>query len=103
MLIVTSMEEIMSEQTIPGATPLSTLAMNAAARGKWWEEDALGQRNVLQLPTRVLVILDGAGITTVEQLKAAGPLKIRELEGIGKLGFDQIVQLLRALNRSNGE
>jgi hypothetical protein len=97
------MEEIMSEQTITSTTPLSDLARNSAANGNWWEEEALGQRNVMQLPTHVLRILDNAGIRTVEQLKAAGPIKLRELEGIGKLAFDQIVQLLRALDRNGGE
>jgi len=84
------------------ATPLSTLAETAVASGEWWKEDSLGQRSDLELPTRVLVALENAGITTVEQLRAAGPHKLRELEGLGKLGFEQIVTLLRALDRQNG-
>lgn len=94
----------MSEQTITNDTSLSALAERAAATGNWWEEDALDHRNALALPTRVLVVLENAGITTVEELKAAGPTKLRELEGIGKLAFNQIVILLRALgNHSNGK
>jgi DNA-directed RNA polymerase alpha subunit len=84
-------------------TQLSALAENAAASGEWWKEDALDHRNEMELPTRVLAALENAGITTVEQLKAAGPLRLRELAGIGKQGFDQIIALLRALDRqANG-
>ena len=83
-------------------TPLTSLAETAAASGEWWKETSLGQRNDLELPTRVLVALENAGITTVEQLKAAGPHKLRETEGLGKLGFEQIITLLRALDRQNG-
>jgi hypothetical protein len=50
----------------------------------------------------VLACLANAGITTVEQLKAAGPHRLRLIEGIGKLGFDQIIDMLRALDRANG-
>ena len=92
----------MSEQTRE-ATTLSSLAERANSSGDWWKEGALDQRNALELPTRVLHILDNAGINTVEQLKAAGPDKLRKLEGLGKLGFSQIVELLRELDRqSNG-
>ena len=83
-------------------TSLSTLALDAAATGEWWKEGALEQRPELALPTRVLVILDNAGITTVEQLKAAGPAKLRELPHLGKQAFDQIIALLRAFDRQNG-
>ena len=84
---------------VNATTSLAALAIDAAATGEWWKEGALEHRPELALPTRVLAILDNAGITTVEQLKAAGPTRLRELEGIGKLGFDQIVELLRALDR----
>lgn len=87
----------MSEQ-INDATQLSTLAESAAASSAWWKSDTLGQRSALELPTRVLRVLDNAGVSTVEQLKAAGP-SLRRLPGIGKLGFNQIVDLLRALDR----
>ena len=83
-------------------TPLSSLAETAVASGEWWKENALGTRSDLELPTRVLVALENAGITTVEQLRAAGPHKLRDLDGLGKLGFEQIVTLLRALDRQNG-
>lgn len=90
----------MSEQT---TTNLATLAERAHASGDWWKEGKLGEHNDLELPTRVLHILDNAGITTVEQLKAAGPVALVKLEGLGKLGFQQILNLLRALDRqSNG-
>jgi len=92
----------MTEQTSTTHTNLATLAADAAATGEWWKEGALEHRPELALPPRVLTILDNAGITTVEQLKAAGPARLREMEGIGKLGFDQIVELLRALDRQNG-
>ena len=36
---------------------------------------------------------------TVEQLKAAGPARLRKLEGLGRPGFNQIIELLRALDR----
>jgi DNA-directed RNA polymerase alpha subunit len=79
------------------------LAEQAIASDAWWKEDALDQRNELALPKRVLVILDKAGIRTVEELKAAGPSRLRKLEGIGKLAFEQIIELLRALDRqANG-
>jgi DNA-directed RNA polymerase alpha subunit len=92
----------MNEQ-IGDATKLSTLAESAHASVPWWKSDVLGQRSALELPTRVLHILDNAGIHTIEQLKAAGPHKLRKLEGIGKLGFDQIIGLLQALDRqANG-
>jgi DNA-directed RNA polymerase alpha subunit len=92
----------MSEQTTTAVTPLSNLAEIAAANSGWWKANALGQRSDLELPTRVLHVLDNAGILTVEQLKAAGPYKLRQLEGIGKLGFQQIIDLLRVLDRHNG-
>jgi DNA-directed RNA polymerase alpha subunit len=95
MTFITEMEEIMSEQTT-AATSLASLAERAAADSDWWK--APDQRNALELPTRVLHVLDNAGIHTVEQLKAAGPNRLRKLEGIGKLGFQQIVDLLRALD-----
>jgi DNA-directed RNA polymerase alpha subunit len=93
-------EEDMREQITP-TTTLSTLAESAAASGEWWKEDAL-DHSELVLPTRVLRVLESAGITTVEELKAAGPARLRKLEGIGKLGFDQIIAMLRALDRQNG-
>jgi DNA-directed RNA polymerase alpha subunit len=92
----------MNDQTTTTPTPLSALAERAAANGAWWNEDALDQHNDLELPTRVLVALENAGITTVEELKAAGPHRLRKLEGVGKQGFDQIIALLRALDRQNG-
>jgi DNA-directed RNA polymerase alpha subunit len=98
---ITEMEEIMSEQNTTTATPLSALAERANASGAWWKADALDQRSELELPTRVLVLLENAGITTVEQLKAAGPNRLRQLEGIGNLAFNQIIDLLRALDRES--
>jgi DNA-directed RNA polymerase alpha subunit len=80
-------------------TKLTVLAEEAAASGNWWEEDSLDHRHTLALPTRVLAILDQAGIRTVEDLKSAGPTRLRKLEGIGKLAFNQIINLLRALDR----
>jgi DNA-directed RNA polymerase alpha subunit len=92
----------MTEQNTTTATPLSALAERAAASSSWWKADALEQRSELELPTRVLHVLENAGITTVEELKAAGPHRLRVLDGIGKLGFQQIIDLLRALDRQNG-
>jgi DNA-directed RNA polymerase alpha subunit len=94
-------EETMSEQ-ITDTTPLSTLAERATASVEWWKPGALERPNELELPTRVLVALSNADIHTVAQLRAAGPQRLRELEGIGKLGFSQIVEFLRALDRLNG-
>lgn len=91
----------MTEQ-IHDTTTLAALAEQAAGRGAWWNPDALDQPNALELPTRVMAALENAGIHTVEQLKAAGPHKLRELEGVGKGGFDQIIELLRELDRQNG-
>ena len=62
----------MTEQTITSATRLTALAETATASGAWWKPEALENRSELVLPTRVLRILENAGITTVEQLKAAG-------------------------------
>ena len=92
----------MTEQNTTTATPLSALAERAAASSSWWKADALEQRSELELPTRVLHVLKNAGITTVEELKAAGPHRLRVLDGIGKLGFQQIIALLQALDRANG-
>jgi DNA-directed RNA polymerase alpha subunit len=92
----------MTEQNTTTATPLSALAERAAASSSWWKADALEQRSELELPTRVLHVLENAGITTVEELKAAGPHRLRVLDGIGKLGFQQIIALLQALDRANG-
>jgi DNA-directed RNA polymerase alpha subunit len=83
----------------PSPTPLAGLAERVHA-GSWWKEGALDQPNELVLPTRVLVALENAGITTVEDLKAAGPNKLRSLPNLGKLGFQQIIDLLRALDKS---
>jgi len=92
----------MSEQTLTPKTPLSSLAEKANASGEWWKEGALDKRNEMELPTRVIVALENAGINTLEELKAAGPAKLRRIEHIGKLGFQQIVDLLRAVDRQNG-
>jgi DNA-directed RNA polymerase alpha subunit len=84
-------------------TRLTVLAEQAKASGEWWKEGALEQRHDLELPPRVLVILDNAGIRTVEQLKAAGPVGLLKLPGLGKLAFKQIIDLLKALDKqSNG-
>ena len=91
----------MREQIAPD-TQLSKLAQSFVASGEWWKEDALDKPNALELPTRVLVALENAGITTVADLKKAGPHKLRELEGLGRHGFEHIVNLLRALDRQNG-
>ena len=91
----------MTEQ-ITNGTPLSALAEKANATGEWWKEEALGRRSEMVLPTRVLVVLGNAGIHTVEQLKAAGPDRLHKLPKLGKLAFQQIVALLRCLDRQNG-
>jgi hypothetical protein len=96
----------MSEQTgFNSGTKLSTLAEQATANSAWWKEEVLTQPSAFALPTRVLVELDSAGITTVEQLKQAGPHRLRRLDGLGRNGFEKIVELLRALDRqsNNGE
>jgi DNA-directed RNA polymerase alpha subunit len=92
----------MNEQ-ISNSTTLASLAKHANANGEWWKEGALDGRHALELPTRVLVALENAGITTVEQLKKAGPNVLREIPHLGKLGFTQIIELLRELDRqTNG-
>jgi DNA-directed RNA polymerase alpha subunit len=92
----------MSEQ-ITNTTTLGSLAEKANASGDWWKEGALERRNVLELPTRTLVALGNAGIHTVEQLRTAGPTRLHNIDGLGKLAFQQIVDLLRELDRrSNG-
>ena len=83
-------------------TKLADLAERGAANGDWWSEAAQNQRNDLELSTHVLRSLENAGITTVEQLKAAGPLRLSKLDGIGKGGMQEIVDMLRALDRMNG-
>jgi len=87
-----------TDQTTTG-TPISSIVEQATATGAWWEEDKLDKPSELVLPTRILHALDNAGINTVEQLKAAGPAKLRAIEHLGKQGFDQIVGFLRALDR----
>lgn len=87
---------------ITDTTTLAALAEHAAASGAWWDEKIIDQPNELELPTRVLVALGNAGIHTVAQLKAAGPIKLREVPHLGKQAFDQIIALLRALDRQNG-
>jgi hypothetical protein len=82
-------------------TPLGKLAETNVASTEWWKPDA-PERSEFELPTRVLKALEDVGILTVAQLKAAGPHKLRELPHVGKLGFDQILALLRALDRKNG-
>jgi DNA-directed RNA polymerase alpha subunit len=102
---ITGMEETMSDQISneTSLTKLSEIAEQANASGAWWKSGALDERSELELPARVLKVLESAGISTVEQLKAAGPQRLRKLEGIGKLGFTQIIELLRALDRqANG-
>lgn len=90
----------MTEQTTHPTT-LATLGEQAAANSCWWQDE--DHRSDLELSTRVLTALENAGITTVEQLKAAGPHKLRKLDGIGKNAFEEIIELLRALDRqANG-
>jgi len=89
--------------TTTKGTKLTDIAERATASSDWWKEGALEKPSEFELSTRVLAALDSAGIRTIEELKQAGPRKLRELEGIGKGGFEQIVTLLRALDRqSNG-
>jgi DNA-directed RNA polymerase alpha subunit len=91
------------QEQITNNTTLASLAKHANANGEWWKEGALDQRNALELPTRVLVALENAGITTVEELRKAGPNVLREIPHLGKQAFDQIIELLRALDReTNG-
>ena len=100
---ITEMEETMSDQ-ISNSTNLSKLseiADQAHASGAWWKSGALDERSELALPPRVLKVLEAAGIVTVEQLKAAGPARLLKLDGLGKLAFNQIIELLRALDRQN--
>ena len=93
----------MTEQDTRKTTELSALAEIAAANSGLWRTDALDQRSELELPRRVLKVLDRAGIRTVEELQAAVPHRLRKLDGIGQLAFDQIIDLLRALDRqANG-
>ena len=89
--------------TTETATPtrLASLAERAHAVD-WWKEDAKPAAPELVLPTRLLKALEDAGIETVEQLKAAGPERLKSLDHIGKLGFEMIVAMLRALDRENG-
>jgi DNA-directed RNA polymerase alpha subunit len=100
---ITGMEETMSDQisNSTSLTKLSEIAEQANASGAWWKSGAMDERSQLELPARVLKVLEGAGITTVEQLKAAGPARLRKLDGLGKLAFNQIIELLRALDRQN--
>ena len=86
--------------TITAHTPLSALAEQP--NGEWWKLEELGKRGDLELPTRVLVALENAGIKTVADLRAAGPHRLHQIDHIGKLGFQQIVNLLQALDRQNG-
>ena len=101
---ITEMEETMSDQisNSTNLTKLTEIAEQANASGAWGKSGALDERSELELPTRVLKVLENAGIMTVEQLKAAGPSRLRKLEGLGKFGFNQIIELLRALDRQNG-
>jgi DNA-directed RNA polymerase alpha subunit len=93
----------MTDQTTTAIdeTPLGKLAETNVASTEWWKPDA-PERSEFELPTRVLKALEDDGIMTVAQLKAAGPHRLRNIEHIGKQGFDQIVTLLRALDRQNG-
>ena len=103
---ITEMEETISDQisNSTNLTKLSEIAEQANASGAWWKSGALDERSELALPTRVLKVLENAGIMTVEQLKAAGPSRLRKLEGLGKLGFNQIIELLvRSIAQNGGE
>ena len=91
----------MTDQTTTGTT-LASVVEKALATGAWWEENKLDQPSELVLPTRILVTLGNAGINTVEELKAAGPQKLREIPHLGKGAFEQIVAFLRALDRQKG-
>ena len=90
----------MTNQT-PTSTTLASVAEKAAANGNWWSEDRLDKPSELVLPTRILAALENVGINTVEDLKAAGPAKLREIPHLGKGAFEQIIEFLRALDRLN--
>lgn len=87
--------------SVTGTMRLDDLAATAAAEGDWWNQDNPPESD-LALPPRVIDALSRNGIETVEQLKAAGPVKLREMEHIGKQAFDQIVAMLRAFEKKNG-
>ena len=87
--------------TTPESMTLAKLAESSVASTEWWKPDA-PEHSEFELPTRVLKALEDAGIMTVAQLRAAGPHKLQGLPNVGKQGFDQIVTLLRALDRQNG-
>ena len=82
-------------------TPLKALAEQANPPENWWNEDT-PKRSELELPGHILQALGEAGIHTVAQLRATGPTRLRKLPHIGKLAYQQIIDLLRALDRQNG-
>ena len=75
-------------------TPLKALAERANPPENWWNEDT-PKRSELELPGHILQALGEAGIHTVAQLRATGPTRLRKLPYIGKLAYQQIVDLLR--------
>ena len=71
----------MNEPINNSSTTLASLAERPSS--DWWKEGADDKPNALELPTRVLKALENEGILTVEQLKAAGPARLRRIEHIG--------------------
>ena len=61
---------------------------------RWWQE----QPELTNLAPHLARKLIAAGYRTADDIRNAGHEKIRDVDGIGKVGFEEICEWLRSLD-----
>jgi DNA integrity scanning protein DisA with diadenylate cyclase activity len=66
---------------------------------EWWKEPS---PEIDRLSPHIVDKLVAAGISTIAQVREAGPLKLMEVDGIGKVALEEIRTWLRSLDSDEG-
>jgi hypothetical protein len=68
---------------------------------RWWWDELPNELD--GLPEHIARKLVAAGITSADQVRSAGPGKLREVDGIGNVAFADIKQWLRDLDTGGSD
>ena len=79
----------MTPQANPNTSPIELRPSD------WWKEQP---EEMMALSAHIVDKLANAGITTIGQVREAGPDKLLEIEGIGKVALEEIKTWLRWLD-----
>jgi hypothetical protein len=82
--------------TTPAHSPTRTQRDRQEFRPReWWKEppEAIGN-----LSPHIVDKLVAGGITTIEQVREAGPIRLLEVDGIGRVALEEIRAWLRSLD-----